>query len=102
MRDALSRANPPSSATGHPIVQGHGFGRAAGRGCRTTFSDRIGRIRRDLDACRSLGGCGPGARQDLNQEQAKMSAVAKEYAAESVELPPLGTAVPSAIEVPVF
>jgi methylmalonyl-CoA mutase N-terminal domain/subunit len=30
-----------------------------------------------------------------------MSAVAKEYAAESVELPPLGTAVPSGIEVPV-
>ena len=30
-----------------------------------------------------------------------MSAVAKEYAAESVELPPLGTMVPSAIEVPV-
>jgi len=30
-----------------------------------------------------------------------MSAVAKEYAAESVELPPLGTTVPSGIEVPV-
>ena len=30
-----------------------------------------------------------------------MSAVAKEYAPESVELPPLGTAVPSGIEVPV-
>ena len=30
-----------------------------------------------------------------------MTAVAKEYAPESVELPPLGTAVPSGIEVPV-
>jgi hypothetical protein len=30
-----------------------------------------------------------------------MSAVAKEYGPESVELPPLGTAVPSGIEVPV-
>jgi methylmalonyl-CoA mutase N-terminal domain/subunit len=34
-------------------------------------------------------------------EPSEMSAVAKEYAAESVELPPLGTMVPSGIEVPV-
>jgi methylmalonyl-CoA mutase N-terminal domain/subunit len=34
-------------------------------------------------------------------EPSEMSAVAKEYAAESVELPPLGTTVPSGIEVPV-
>src|SRR5439155_532931 len=42
------------------------FGALPGHGCRRTYSGRIGRIRRDLDACRSLGGCRPGAREDLN------------------------------------